>query len=208
MSIEITNFDCKSNLKMRAFTLLVMFLSLSSVCITAQINVPFNEKGVTLITYHTGFGNAIQHELRVENFVHPRWSLIYSGSYSYQKSPSAVSEYRFPLGCSVGVGAVAYGVCASSFDIVLLSALIPDGVAYHIYMGKNLEVSPYINVSGLMLQVNSEIGNNRFYYSPSAGLRMMRYFGEHFVLSAEQTFHRTITGNIENSIGASLSVRF
>jgi len=201
---------------MRVFTLLVIFLSLASVRVTAQINVPFNEKGITLITYHAGFGNTIQHELRVERFVHPHWSLIYSGTYSNRNATSTVSEYRLPIGCSVGVGMTVAGGCiglySSSFEtageLIVLSALIPDGVAYHIYMGKDLEVSPYINVSGLMLQVNSEIGNNRFYYSPSAGIRMMRYFGEHFVLSAEQTFRRTITGNVENSIGASVSVRF
>lgn len=200
---------------MRLFTLLLVLLFGASFEMSAQINAPFNEKGVTLITYHTGFGNGIKHELRVEHFVHPRWSLIYSGSYSYQNTTSTVSEYRLPLGCSVGVGAVAlggcYGIYSSSFDaagdLILLSALIPDGVAYHLYMGKNLDVSPYLNASGLMLQVDSELGN-RFYYSPSAGIRLMRYLGEHVALSAEQTFRRTITGRVENSIGASLSVRF
>jgi len=139
----------------------------------------------------------------------------YSGSYSNQNSVSTVSEYRLPLGCSVGVGAVAFGGCygvySSSFDavgdLVVLSALIPDGAAYHIYMGKNIEVSPYINASGLMLQMDSELGN-KFYYSPSAGIRLMGYIGEHFVLSAEQTFRRTISGRVENSIGAGVSVRF
>lgn len=198
---------------MRFFTLLVLFIKLGLVDASAQSNIPFNEKGTTLIGYHAGVGMGNSHELRVERFVHPRWSLIYSGSYSYQNFSANFSEYRLPLGCSVGVGALALSACygASSasgvFELALVSIMIPDGVAYHAYMGKNFVVSPYLNLSGLMLHVNDEIGT-RLYYSPSTGVRVMSYIGEHFVITGEQSFRRAYAGNIENTLSVGLSLKF
>lgn len=195
---------------------LVLIFSLNCVSAVGQADSTLSEKKKTLITFHTsGFSDNINHELRVEQFVHPKWSLIYSTSYSYYQTHNSASEFRLPIGCSVGVGITAfsgcYGFYSGSFsgigEIIILSAMIPDGVAYHLSMGKRFDISPYVNASGLMLRLDSEQGN-RFYYAPSAGIRLMHYFGEHFVLSGEQTFRRTATGRIENLLGASISVRF
>lgn len=199
---------------MRLSTCLVIFICLMQVVAQAQLSAPINKKENTLVTYHLSYGRSLIHEVRVERFIHSNWSLIYSGAYSKNNTISEVSDYRFPVGCSMVAGTAvlfgSYGACSSSFDgmgeLIILMAMIPDGLAYHLYLVKNFDISPYLNVSGFSLSIDAN--HNRFYYAPSAGIRAMKYFGENMVLSGEQTFRRTMSGAIENSIGMSISLRF
>jgi hypothetical protein len=48
--------------------------------------------------------------------------------------------------------------------------MIPDGVSYHFYPFKNIDISPYFIFSGLGVYQTSEETN--FFYSPSAGIRV------------------------------------
>jgi hypothetical protein len=181
----------------------------------AQADVQRHEKGDGLITYQFGMGVNAMHELRVERFVRPKWSLMYSAAYSYRPVSYTSSEVRLPIGCSVGVGALTLGGCAGmgygsldfAGDLFLLSLMIPDGVAYHFKLDKYFDISPYVNVSGLTLRIE-ETGSTRFFYAPSAGIRAMAYLGDHFVITGEQSFRRNYLGRMESLLGAGISIRF
>src|SRR5262245_4978407 len=76
-----------------------------------------NEKGTMLFTYHMGLGSYLEHEVRVERFFHPDWSLMYTAAYSYQY-PSVTSSdqnyaFRIPLGVSTATELGAVVCCGS-----------------------------------------------------------------------------------------------
>jgi hypothetical protein len=163
--------------------------------------------GSTLIGYKLGTGNQFSHEVRVERFLTSRWSLIYSGGYS-ASSTGNTSDYRTPLGVTVGVGLFTALSCGGSpGDGFLLCCLIPDGFATHFNFGNGFDFSPYVNLSGLNFR-RDKINGDSFIYSPSVGLRLMKYLGKSFVLSAEQSFTRSIGNSIIGSAGLSISGRF
>ncbi len=209
----------------------ISFLVVFGSFMSAAQDVSKDSKGIgmfpagnqsTFITYAFSMGNSLSHELRVEHFVHPRWSLIYSTSYSYAYSfggsnlDDSYSEFRAPIGVSCGVGLCA--VVAGSYtcgysgssglgDLFVLSCMIPDGVAYHIPMGEKFDLSPYLNVSGLAYQWNA-LDDSRIVYSPMGGIRLLYPVSEIFIISAEQNFKRLHGGGIAASVGAGISVHF
>jgi hypothetical protein len=173
-----------------------------------------NEKGNTLISYHIGIGKYVEQEMRVEYFVHSRWSLIYSMGY-HENMTGTSSEFRTPIGATLGAGLLAFGCgysCYASCDLAESLALsyyacmIPDGVAFHTYVNGKFDISPYVNASGLTLTMNGD--KREWVYSPVGGVRVMFYPTEHFVMAAEQSFRR-LDGNVFTStLGGSLSYRF
>jgi hypothetical protein len=199
----------------RIIYLIIVLTSFVHAKSLAQADVQRHAKGDGLITYQFGVGVNAMHELRVERFVHPKWSLVYSGAYSYRPVSYTSSEVRLPIGCSVGVGALTLGGCAGmgygsldfAGDLFLLSLMIPDGVAYHFMLDKYFDISPYVNFSGLTLRIEDS-GSTRFFYAPSAGMRMIAYLGQHFVLTGEQSFRRNFSGQIESLLGVGVSLRF
>lgn len=178
-------------------------------------------KGSTMLTYAFSSGAFQTHEIRVEYFVHPRWSLLYSTSYSMRPSygistsEASYSEFRAPIGLSLGVGMVGISACSytcGNFDsgvweLVRLSSMIPDGIAFHIPVTDRIDLSPFINVSGLVFQWDSQ-NNSRIYYSPMGGIRLIYPLGPNFVISAEQNIKRMSNGSLSSSLGGGLSVIF
>ncbi|MFN0032545.1 MAG: hypothetical protein ACKVOR_10335 [Flavobacteriales bacterium] len=173
-----------------------------------------------MVSYSTLFGNGITHQLRVDYFVHERWSLLYNAGYAY-RAPTAgfvaddsYREYRAPLGLSLGVAVtgVVFAGCSYSggdgvFNFIMLTSLIPDGVAYHIAASERLDISPYLLLSGLTYQINGE-NDGQFVYAPMAGLRLLYHLNDTFVISAEQNIKRGADDEIIPSAGATLAIVF
>jgi hypothetical protein len=166
------------------------------------------EKGATLLTYRIGTGSRLDHEVRVERFFRSNWSLIYSAGYSSSVSGNT-QDYRSPVGVTVGVGMFLATTCASngSGNGFLMCCLIPDGIATHFHFNKGFDFSPYINFSGINFR-HDKFSGNSVVYSPSVGFRLMKYLGTSFVISAEQSFTRSIGNSVLGSAGISISGRF
>jgi len=194
--------------------LLHIILCLSGICLFESVHGQFtptlNEKEDIFITYHVSGGTsyALEQEVRVEYFVHPRWSLLYNAGFS--RPVSGTSEYRIPIGASIATG--AFSVTAgynwdSAAQMFFYACMIPDGVAFHVYLNQFFDISPYLNFAGLTYRTSTFEGD-RFVYSPKAGLRILFYSGDHFLIGAEQSFKAEYGGTISNSLGASFSVKF
>jgi hypothetical protein len=178
-------------------------------------------KGSTMLTYAFSSGAYQTHEVRVEHFVHPRWSLLYSTSYSlrpsYAISTSEItySEFRAPIGLSIGVGAIGVSTCQYAcgaygnglWELVRLSCMIPDGFAFHIPVMDKMDLSPFVNLSGIVFQWDN-MNNSRIYYSPMGGIRLIYPLGPGFVISAEQNIKRMSNGSFSTSLGGGISVVF
>src|SRR5688572_19427393 len=83
---------------------------------------PFNRPELTrdhntLISYAFSVGRNEMHEIRVERFVHERWSLLYCAGIGMRTFSSGMhdvrgTEYRAPLGVSLGAVSVSAAACA------------------------------------------------------------------------------------------------
>lgn len=179
------------------------------------------DNGSTLITYSLSVGAFQLHEIRVEHFFRDRWSLLYSMGYTNGSSPTMSdingnSEFRAPLGATIGVSAFSLACCSATcgggsdlFSFFALACMIPDGIAYHIPLNDRLSISPYVNFSGLSFQWNNrEADSQALVYSPMTGCRVILPITKEFVFMAEQNFRRAAGGNVISSTGASLSVSF
>jgi hypothetical protein len=165
------------NLYLLAIGLYISFLSVAQD--KTENNLTF-EKGDFAISYAFGPGlHNQQHQLTVDYFISDSWSLVYRGSVNIAQSSLYTSEYILPIGATVGVGALSLGTCGAcsgfcSFDqgfgLIGYSFLIPDGVSFHIYPFKNIDIAPYFIFSGLGIYQTSEETN--FFYSPSVGVRV------------------------------------
>jgi hypothetical protein len=156
---------------------------------------PLFGNGDHIVAYQFGFGQTTSHEIRVDHFINERVSLIYGMRYSQPtiRENASDAEFTAPLGASIGVGiGVLFGsttACGYGDGDLLLSAfmyscMIPDGLAFHFYPHKKIDVSPYFNVTGLTIANRND--RTEFYYTPSAGLRMLYNPTDHLVVSAEQ----------------------
>ncbi len=179
-------------------------------------------KASTFITYSFSAGRNLNHELRVEHFVHQRWSLLYTAGFasSYNNSSFAATDYhselRAPIGITLGVaiGAVAIGGYCYSYgngdglgELFILSCMVPDGVAFHIPFGEKFDISPYIIATGITYQWDAN-NEGHFVYSPMAGVRLLYPISDIFIVSAEQNFRRIDGGNISAALGVAMSIHF
>jgi len=178
----------------------------------------FNSKGTNIISYIYGMGLSESHELRVDHFIHENWSLFYSSRYErptpFISQNTSETQYTAPIGISIGaVMAVGWGAgtCGGFysdglFDLMVASAMIPDGIAYHYYLTDKLDFSPYINVSGLSFIQTEE--KSSIFYSPSCGGRLMYSPSKNFLLSAEYRIQYSTITSLRSNAGIGLSVRF
>ncbi len=216
--------------KVYSFLVFLFIINLEAAALGLGIDDPPAAKklsldnGSTLITYALSVGNYQLHEVRVEHFFRDRWSLIYSGGYSNGASPTfsvdreGTSEFRAPIGATIGVSALALTCCGSyycgggfsdAFGFFALVCMIPDGIAYHIPVADRFSISPFVNFSGLSFQWNNyQSDSQALVYSPMAGCRVVFPITRDFVFMAEQNFRRAAGGNFITSSGASLSVSF
>ncbi|MEN9639608.1 MAG: hypothetical protein RLZZ262_1477 [Bacteroidota bacterium] len=167
--------------------------------------------GSNLVTYNFGYGNSMLHEIKVDHFFRDNISLLYAARYSRPviRQHSSDAEFTAPLGASIGVGmgfmlgggsACGYLDPDVFFGVFMYSCMIPDGIAFHFYPSEKIDISPYINVTGLTIASrNNETG---FYYTPSAGLRCFYAPTENVVLSLEQQ----VLVRPENTYAANLSL--
>ena len=180
-----------------------------------ELSCPTNAfgDGDNLVTYNFGYGHSMLHEVKVDHFVHDHVSLIYSMRMSRAPiSQNATdAEFTAPLGATVGVGVGLVMVSGSAcgyldpdlfFGAFMYSCMIPDGVALHFYPRKNIDVSPYLNVTGLTFATRDDV--TKFYYTPSAGIRFLYTPADHIVLSVEQQ----MLVRPEQIIGTNLAVGF
>jgi hypothetical protein len=191
---------------MRTILLSLLFCHLFNCTLCQELPNGDND-GSTLVGYKFSTGSMFNHEVRVEHFLTSRWSLIYSAGYSVSQTGNT-SDYRTPLGATVGIGLLTALSCGGNAgDGFLLCCLIPDGVAVHFPFDKGFDFSPYVNLSGLNFR-QDKVNGNSFIYSPSVGFRLMKYCGKSLVISAEQSFTRSIDNSILGSSGISISGRF
>lgn len=169
--------------------------------------------GQTIISYIYGIGSGESHELRVDHFVHHHWSLLYSARYegpaNYGFARSRERQYTAPAGLTLGVALMAgIGACGGYNDgnLLLLAALIPDGVAYHHYINDKLDFSPYIIATGISF-IQKDSGTS-FIYSPSAGCRLMYSPLPNFLITGEYRVQYSLNSLLRNNIGIGCSVQF
>ena len=170
--------------------------------------------GSNLVTYNFGYGNAMLHEIKVDHFIHDNISLLYSTRYSRAniRRSTSDSEFTAPLGATVGVGmglmlgsgsACGYLDPDVFFGVFMYSCMIPDGLAFHYYPSEKVDISPYINVTGLTIATRDD--QTSFYYTPSAGLRCLYAPTQHLVLALEQQVlvrpEQTYAANLSIGIG-------
>jgi hypothetical protein len=196
--------------------LLPVFLSTAVIsCVQAQVNeLRLPEKGDATMGYTFSSGMMNSHQITVDYFIHPRWSLLYRAGYRSQKDPAVTSDYQLPIGASTGVGLLALtcapgscGYFASDlpYDLFRFSCLIPDGISYHLFPAKGLDISPYVLFSGLSLRTLPE-GLSVFYYSPSAGIRAHYAITDALRVTVEQQFRREYQSQIRQTIQAGIAI--
>lgn len=193
---------------------LMLFVGHLSAQSDARVQTSPFGLGSNLVTYNFGYGNSMLHEIKVDHFIHDHISLLYSTRYSRSniRRTNSDSEFTAPLGATVGVGmglmlgsgsACGYLDPDVFFGVFMYSCMIPDGVAFHFYPSEKIDISPYINVTGLTIATRDE--QSSFYYTPSAGLRCLYAPTQHLVLALEQQVlvrpEQTYAANLSFGIG-------
>jgi hypothetical protein len=174
------------------------------------------KKGGNLVTYQFGYGQAMLHEIKVDHFISDNFSLLYSMRYSRPSIQRNASDAEFtaPLGASLGLGmglvmgsgsACGYMDPDTFIGLFMYSCMIPDGVAFHCFLNEKMDFSPYINLSGLTIASRENI--TKFYYTPSAGLRLLYSVTPHLLLTAEQQVlvrpEQVVSANVALGLGIS-----
>jgi hypothetical protein len=201
------------------FLLLLSLIAWLGLSAQTQLTMPSNAfgDGDNLVTYNFGYGHSMLHEVKVDHFVHDRVSLIYSMRISRPTISQNVTDAEFtaPLGATVGVGVGLVMVSGSAcgymdpdmfFGAFMYSCMIPDGVAMHFYPRKNFDVSPYLNVTGLTFATRDDV--TKFYYTPSAGIRLLYTPTDHIVLSVEQQMLVRPEQIIASNMAVGFGIRF
>jgi hypothetical protein len=67
----------------------------------------------------------------------------------------------------IGLAYLVYAGGGTSGEELILSFMIPEGLSYHVYPNKFIEVAPYINPLGSEINLT---GNNTFDFSCSFGM--------------------------------------
>jgi len=192
---------------------LALTLLLSSGLSFAQVNGA--EEGDFVIGYSIAPVQDGNHQLTLDYFFHPNWSLFYRAGLNYSERAGSPSDIYLPIGATTGVAMLAGTSCIYAsgcgggfgLDLVTFATAIPDGISYHYFPSPKIDVSPYLLLSGLALR-NTVEGESQFYYSPAAGIRIQFECLGPFRITAEQQFRRQHTGLIGQYTSFGLAVGF
>ncbi len=173
------------------------------------------EEGDFVVGYSIAPVQDGNHQLTVDYFFHPNWSLFYRAGLNYSERSGSPPDIYLPVGATTSVAMLAgtsclyASGCGSGFglDLITLATAIPDGISYHYFPSSRIDIAPYILLSGLAVR-NTPEGESQFYYSPAAGIRLQYKCVGPLRITAEQQFRRQHTGLIGQYTSFGLAVGF
>lgn len=174
------------------------------------------QKGSVVAGYSLGGVRGESHQLTVDYFLHPNWSLMYRAGYDRNMMNGFSADYFLPVGATAGVAMLSAGMCGAacgywnyggSADFLMYSFFIPDGVSYHFYPHHRVDVSAFVLASGLALRSGPESAMS-VYYAPSTGMRIQARIAGPFQVTGEQQFRRGHNGTVLSLSSIGLAVQF
>jgi len=194
--------------------LLVILLSLP-YCVSGQSDYSKLDLNVVLGTnlYQKQFAPVLG--LNGELHINSHWSLLYN----YQICGLSDYEGYLHLPMSLyAVGPVTSFLTQNSYTISdffgslavgLLTALIPEGVAYHYPVAYRLDLSGYVNPLGLgLVMSNNPAEDQRLRYNATAGVKLSYYTRFGLLASASTQLNLLRNFGVFPSAGVSLGYAF
>ncbi len=194
--------------------LLVILLSLP-YCVSGQSDYSKLDLNVVLGTnlYQKQFAPVMG--LNGELHINSHWSVLYN----YQICGLSAYEGYLHLPMSLyAVGPVTSFLTQNSYTLSdffgslavgLLTALIPEGVAYHYPVAYRLDLSGYVNPLGLgLVMSNNPAEDQRLRYNATAGVKLSYYTRFGLLASASTQLNLLRNFGVFPSAGVSLGYAF